>query len=163
MIKVQQIIFEGKRVHFLSQCHTKRKMGELLVLPPFEMTTTKTLRGVISIIRAKWGRVRENFLPIVGHFVWRSWGSSSDILGFRQSFYTENGRQIWLLCWTFCLTTQELLVRHFQNSSDMSDVTDGFREAWWGMVIIADTANPNAALCINKQPNDYLSRIPPDL
>ena len=34
-----------------------------------------------------------------------------------------------LLCWTFCLTIQELPIRHFQNSSDMFDVTDGFREA----------------------------------
>ncbi len=34
-----------------------------------------------------------------------------------------------LLCWTFCLTIQELLIRHFQNSSDMSDVTDVFHEA----------------------------------
>ncbi len=45
-------------------------------------------------------RVRENFVP---DFVWWRWGSLSDILGFRQSFYTENGRKIWLLCWTFCL------------------------------------------------------------
>ncbi len=81
-------------------------------------------------------RVCENFLPLIGHFVWRSWGSSSDILGFRQSFYTENGQQIWLLCWTFCLPTQELLVRHFQNSSDMSEVTDGFREAWVSPLLV---------------------------
>ncbi len=53
----------------------------------------------------------------------------SDILGFRQSFYNENGRQTWLLCQTFCLPIQELLVRQFQNLSDMSDVTNRFREA----------------------------------
>ena len=87
------------------------------------------LEGVQRTNRSRNARVRENFFPHVGHFVWRSWGSSSDILGFRRSFYTVNGRQIWLLCWTFCLTIQELLVRHFQNLLDMSDVTDEFREA----------------------------------
>ncbi len=32
-------------------------------------------------------RVLENFLPLVGHFVWQSWGSPSDILGpLRRTF-----------------------------------------------------------------------------
>ena len=34
------------------------------------------------------GRLHENFLQLVGHYVWRSCGYSSDISGFRQSFYT---------------------------------------------------------------------------
>ncbi len=76
---------------------------------------------MLAIFSVKWLTETQN--------VWRIWGTSSDILGFRQSFYTENGQHIWLLCWTFCLTILELLVRHFPNSSDMSDVTDGFREA----------------------------------
>ncbi len=29
--------------------------------------------------------------------------------------------------------------------------------AKYGMVIIGDTADPNSAICIHKQPNDYLS------
>ncbi len=89
-------------------------------------------------------RLHENFLQLVGHYVWPSWGSSSDISGFGQSFYTENEWRTWFSSpvifssdtvpfnyrWTFCLTIQGLVVRHFQNSSDMSDESDGFREAW---------------------------------
>ena len=37
-------------------------------------------------------RVQENFLPLIGHFVWQSWGYSPDILSLRPSFYTENGQ-----------------------------------------------------------------------
>ena len=37
--------------------------------------------------------------------------------------------------WTFCLRIQELFARHFQKSSDMSDVTDGFREACYILCI----------------------------
>ena len=85
--------------------------------------------------------ISEFFLPLVGHFVWRSWDSSSDILGFRQSFYTENGRQIWLLCWTFCLTIQKLLVRHFQNSSCLTWPTDFSKHTIW-------LGEPNASLIL---------------
>ncbi len=43
------------------------------------------------------------------------------ISGFHRSFYTENDRQIKMqICkfkprWTFCRTTQEVVIRHFQN------------------------------------------------
>ncbi len=96
-------------------------------------------QGICSIFR-----LHENFLQLVGHYVWRIWGSSSDVSGFSQSFYTENDRRTWFSSpvilssdivpfyyhWTFCLTIQGLVVSHFQNSSDMSDESDGFQEAW---------------------------------
>ena len=106
----------------------------------------------VSVLLVRMLRVRENILPVVGHFVWRSWGSSSDILGFCQSFCTENGLQIWFLCWTFCLAIQELLVRHFQNSSDMSDVTDAFREAWYAPFLLPTL--PPSAIYIMLEMND---------
>ena len=40
-------------------------------------------------------RLHENILQVVGHYVWRRWGSSSDISDFRQSFYTENDWRTW--------------------------------------------------------------------
>ncbi len=54
---------------------------QLVMVPRAWHNHAQTDRQTDSI-----ARLCKNFLPPIGHFVWQSYGASSDISGFRQTF-----------------------------------------------------------------------------